>query len=44
MEQNVFHRRLRELVALGDPKAFEVMAFEIGNSVLEGVFFLATPS
>ena len=39
MEQNVFHRRLRELVALGDPKAFEVMAFEIGNSVLEeGIF------
>jgi hypothetical protein len=39
MEQNVFHRRLRELVALGDPKAFEVMAFEIGNNVLEeGIF------
>jgi len=35
MEQNVFHRRFRELVALADPKAFEVMAFEIGNNVLE---------
>jgi hypothetical protein len=39
MEQNVFHRRLQELVALGDPKAFDVMAFEIGNNVLEeGIF------
>ena len=39
MEQSVFHRRLQELIALGDPKAFEAMAFEIGNNVLEeGIF------
>jgi len=35
MGQNVFHRKLQELVALGDPKAFEAIAFEIGNKVLE---------
>lgn len=35
MEPNVFHGRLQELVALGDPKAFEAMAFEIGHNVLE---------
>jgi hypothetical protein len=39
MKQNVFHGRLQELVALGDPKAFEAMTFEIGHNVLEeGIF------
>jgi hypothetical protein len=35
MEQSAFYARLRELVVLGDPKAFEAMAFEIGRDVLE---------
>jgi len=35
MEENVFHSELQELVASGDPKAFEAMAFKIGNVVLE---------
>lgn len=39
MGQNTFHCKLQELVALGDPKAFEAMAFEIGIRVLqEGIF------
>ena len=39
MKQNVFHGRLQELVASGDPKAFEAMTFEIGHNVLEeGIF------
>lgn len=39
MGQNAFHCKLQELVASGDPKAFEAMAFEIGIRVLEeGIF------
>src|SRR5262252_3079210 len=39
MGQSVFHRRLQEIVALGDPEAFETIAFEISNNVLEeGIF------
>jgi hypothetical protein len=39
MEQNAFYSELRELLASGDPKAFEAMAFKIGNAVLEeGIF------
>ena len=43
MKEDVFLDRLQELVAMGDPKAFEAMAFEIGLNVLEeGIFPIDT--